>query len=361
MAKKIEITIKDKDDDEVTKFYSKNLTKVVNKLPAGTQLKVYFQENNFGKQFVGDYITKSPPNQPDEPPTVTCPDGQHEEGGKCVPDIIPEPDHTCPAGQHWDGAQGKCVPDEVEPPVCPAGQHLENGVCVPDTTSPPSTTGTWNSNTDGKWNDGNKRTITVKQPSTFKNDGSIFVAASGSPKLVIDGDGTAHLVSGSGGVDNLSLKLRSRHQAGGDCANRGGGEGFAIDRKGWDAKREKCHNIHQSIGSGNLSQTLKDETWYKVRFTCKDDGSNKIRIIGEVNYGSGFVKECDKVDSSAEAWFFDKSLLAACSWFWIRINNSDHGRIYVCRTNYNSVLELDFKFEPSKNSVGLRNVDLKPL
>lgn len=361
MAKKIEVTITDKDDDIVTKFYTKNLTKVVNKLPAGTTLKVFFQENNFGKQFVGNYVTKSPPNQPEEPPVITCPDGQHVENGKCVPDVIPEPDHSCPQGQHWDDAQAKCVPDDVEPPTCPAGQHLENGVCVPDVIvpPPPSTGSLWNSNTNGKWNDGNKRTITTKQNGQKPNDKSIFVAASGSPKLVIDGDGVAHLVSGSGGVENISLKLLSRHQEGGDCSNRGGGEGFSIDHSGWNCKREKCHNIHSSIGSGNVPKSVQDNKWHKVKFSLKHEGSG-IRLKGAIDYmdGAGFKEVMNKVDSNPDAWFMDKALNMKNSYIWIRLNNSDHGRIYIMAINWDSELTLDFMFEPSKNSIALRNVDL---
>jgi len=258
--------------------------------------------------------------------------------------------HVCAdANAHWDETLQRCI--------CNTGYKEVAGICVKDVV--PNPTGQlWNSNKDGGWNDGKPRTLTQKQPSTFKNDGSIFVAASGSPVLIIDGDGVAHLKGGTGGVDNLSLKLRSRHQSGGACENRGGGEGFAVDRKAWDSKRETCHNIHDSLGSGSLSQTLKDETWYKIRFTCKDEGTNKIRLIGELDYGSGFKKEMDLVDSRAEAWFFDKALILGESWFWIRINNSDHPRIYVCKPNYDSILELDFKFEPSKSSVGLRDVTL---
>jgi len=340
MAKRERVNeiVKDMDGKKIAEFTSKTLTSVFNKKPQGTTVKIFIDEGkDFGEQFVGHYVIKGLPNQPPDP--HTCPDGQHWDGTKCVDNITPPPVHECPAGQHWDEATQSCVPDVV---------------------IPPGAAGSWNSNTDGKWNDGNKRTITIKQPSTFKDDGSIFVAASGSPKLEIDGDGTAHLIGGTGGVDNLSLKLRSRHQSGGACENRAGGEGFAVDRKAWDAKRETCHNIHDSQGSGSLSQTLKDETWYKVRFTVKDEGG-KIRIIGELDYGNGFVKECDLLDSNAEAWFFDQAKFAAESWFWIRINNSAHPRIYVCRANYNSVLTLDFKFEPSKNSVGLRNVQLTPI
>lgn len=60
----------------------------------------------------------------------TCPTGQHRDAstGQCVPDT-PTP---CPTGQHRDTA-GNCVPDTI---TCPAGQHEYNGACVPDTVPP---------------------------------------------------------------------------------------------------------------------------------------------------------------------------------------------------------------------------------
>jgi hypothetical protein len=112
---------------------------------------------------------------------------------------------------------------------------------------PPPPRVLWDSNVDGKWNNGTKRTITTKQNGQHPCDKSIFVAATGRPKLVIDGNGIAHLVGGSGGVDSLSLKLRSRHQAGGKPENRAGGEGVAITNNGFSCQRENYHNDHDTI------------------------------------------------------------------------------------------------------------------
>ncbi|WP_411753287.1 hypothetical protein [Serratia sp. (in: enterobacteria)] len=217
---------------------------------------------------------------------------------------------------------------------------------VPPTPEPTPQEGIlWDSNINGKWNDGNKREITVKQGSQQPDDKSIFVAASGSPKLVVDGNGVAHLVAGSGGVDNLSLKLRSRHQEGGDCANRFGGHGCAIDSSTVDFKTETCHNEHTGSKSFNHGVNI-GTSWHRVDFTCKDTKVSCVidgKKIGEhtVSISHGTKEKCDQN-----------------SYFWIRLNNSDHGRIYVMAKNYNSKLSLDFMFEPSKNSIALRNVRL---
>lgn len=339
MTKKAKFNLKVADKEE--SFFSKTATNFFNKLGEGTPVKISIQENNFADQFVGDYIVKGLKDEEPEPePSHDCPQGQHwdEAQGKCVPDLPPQP-HDCPVGQHWDENLGKCV-DNEEPTPNPE----------------PSPTGTlWDSNKDGKWNDGNKRVLNTKQNGQKPDDKSIFMAASGNPELIIDGNGVAHLHAGTGGVDNLSLKLVSRHQEGGDGPNRGGGEGFAIARNGWDSKREDYHNVHASLGNGKLPKSIADNTWHHVYFSCKFEGSS-IRLIGKVDGD----QVCNVVDKNPPEWF-NKDLLNKNSYFWIRLNNADHGRMYIMAINTDSALELDFMFEPSKNSIALRNVVLNAI
>jgi len=225
---------------------------------------------------------------------------------------------------------------------------------------PPTPTPTgvlYDSNVNGGWNNGKKRIVKSSEGNVGPDGKGLYTAASGSPELHIDGDGVAHLVAGSGGVANISLKLRSRHQEGSACENRAGGEGVGIDHSGWDIKRETCHNIHDSIGNGSLDKGIKDYEWNKAEFTCQDEGSNKIRLTMSING----KKQADVVDSNAEKYFFDKALLEKNSYFWIRLNNSAHGRIYIMAKNYNSKLTLDFMFEPKENSIALRNVLLEKI
>ncbi|MGI0022239.1 MAG: PKD domain-containing protein, partial [Nitrososphaeraceae archaeon] len=248
------------------------------------------------------------------------------------------PAHECGEQQHWDETLGRCVDDIVTPP-------------------PEPETALWSSNTHGKWNDGIKRTITTKQGGQTPNDKSIFVAASGNPKFVIDGDGVGHLVSGSGGVINLSIKGESRHQEGADCPNRGGGEGIGIAHNAWDIKREKCHNIHSSIDKGGLPKSLEDYKWYVARYTWRHEGSG-IRLIAEMDYndGKGFVKFADTVDKSPDAWFMDKALNMKNSYVWLRLNNSAHGRIYIMAINWDARFTVPFMFEPKENSIAFKDV-----
>lgn len=96
----------------------------------------------------------------------TCPEGQHEEGGACVPDAC-KPNET--------RVNGVCVPE----PPCPTGQTRVNGKCVPskcpsqgtvsdqwyEVTSPgTSATCLYNSN------DGTYCTMSVK-PSVIASSG----------------------------------------------------------------------------------------------------------------------------------------------------------------------------------------------
>jgi len=226
---------------------------------------------------------------------------------------------------------------------------------TPTPTPVPTPTSTlWDSNINGKWNDGIKRTLTTKEGGQKPNDKSIFVAASGSPKLVIDGDGTAHLVSGTGGCDNISVRMRSRHQ--GECNNvslepakRFGGHGWSIDPKGGiDFKTEDYHNVHTNAHTFNAGITI-GTAWHHVTQTCKGNTSTYTidgKKVGEVttkNYG-------------------DDSLLPKNSYIWFRINNSGgHGRIYIMAINVDAALDYDFKLEPATNSIGLKNVQLKAL
>lgn len=223
---------------------------------------------------------------------------------------------------------------------------------VPEPTPEPVPTGVlWDSNRDGHWNNGVKRTVTDSEGSIAPNGKGVECRASGDPKLVIDGDRVAHLISGSGEAEDLSLKLRSRHNEDGDCEERFGGFGCSIDRKSIGMKTESCHNNHENSKSvGGLS--IKNGEWHKARFECKD-GDNSVDFTCSID-GVEKMKHSHKNPAPA---YVDKAKFAQNSYFWMRINNSDHGRIYVYATNYNAALELEWMW-PGDNSVTLRNVQL---
>jgi len=306
MAQKVKVKVTvQTDDGKKTSFDTKTLTALFNKLPAGTHLKLYMQENQFAEQFVGDYVTKSPSGETPPPEPTPTP----------TPDPTPTP-----------------TPDPTPTPVPPTGDLL------------------WSSEIHGKWNDGNKRTLTTKEGGQKPDDKSIFCAASGSPELIIDGDGVAHLHAGSGGVDNLSIRLRSRHQ--GECNNqtlnpaqRFGGHGWAIDSKGAvDFKTEDFHNQHSNPHNFNSGVSV-GTAWHHIKQTCI---GNKTTFTID-NKKVGEVTVIDKGDTS---------LIPKNSYIWFRINNAAHGRIYIMAINVDSTLEFDFQFEPVKSSIALKNVTL---
>jgi hypothetical protein len=209
----------------------------------------------------------------------------------------------------------------------------------------------WDSNIDGKWNNGVKRTVTDSEGDIGPNGKGVECRASGNPKLVIDGDGIAHLVSGSGEVEDLSLKLRSRHNEDDPCENRFGGFGCSIDRKSIGMKTESCHNNHENSASKS-GLSLKNGEWHKARFECKD-GDNSVDFECSID-GVSKMKHSHKNPAPA---YIDKAKFAENSYLWIRTNNSDHGRIYIYATNYNAALELEWMWEGG-NSIALKNVKL---
>ena len=137
---------------------------------------------------------------------------------------ITPPPPVCGAHSHWDGEKCECDP----------GYHDLDGVCVPNDVIPPDDKVLYDSNK--YWNDGKARTVGKGgHDGDIKANGKgIFTAASGSPKVEIDGKGTATLITQpgygrfylcvcnfnaqldfdfciqSGSVDNMSIKGRCR-------------------------------------------------------------------------------------------------------------------------------------------------------
>src|SRR4030095_13316735 len=230
MTKKAKVTVWKADGTtKLSDFYSKTLTSTLNKLMAGTVVKLSIQENDFGDQFVGDYVVKGLPGEPEEP-------------------VPPEPE------------QPPVTPPPVEPPVTPPVE--------PPVTAPPQPTGEvlYDSTVNSKLHDGKVRTVDAEGAIT-PNGLGCECRASGSPKLQVNADQTFSLLCGVGhgrfylyclnydatleieaawwkGDGDCSLKMQSRHNEGGDCANRFGGYGLAIDRANYNAKSEICHNEH---------------------------------------------------------------------------------------------------------------------
>lgn len=242
---------------------------------------------------------------------------------------------------------------EPEPEPCPEGQHRDptTGQCVDDVIIPPTTGEVlYDSNIDGKWNNGEARTVTDSEGNQSANGKGLYTAASGSPKLVIDGQGVGTLTCGDGHgriyikatnyncvletefnllddtVENFSQKVRSRHQEGGSPENRFGGVGFTIARPNVGHKIEKFHNEHEKGFDEILQKKLELNKWYKSRFTCQDVPEGILQR-GEIDYndGNGFIKVSETVFKNPPAYYVDKNKFMEESYIWLRLNGS--GRI----------------------------------
>lgn len=254
------------------------------------------------------------------------------------PDPFPEPDPT---------------PDPTpeptpEPNVKPQIEGLTIGKLL------------WSSNRDGKWNNGQKRVVTEQEGNIAPDGKGLYLAASGDPELHIEGDGSAMLVSGSGGVDNNSLKTGgNRHQRGGECSNRFGGPGGAFSRTTSDHKIEDCHNIHEKGQEEDLPEPIEDYVKYLCAYVVTHK-NGKIQQVSYIDYkdGKGWTKVNDTEFSNPKDYYMDKALMMKHSEFWDRINNADHGRFYGAACNYDSVYVKEFMFMPKENAVWMKNVEL---
>jgi hypothetical protein len=200
------------------------------------------------------------------------------------------------------------------------------------------------------WSNGHNRTFRRVDP----DDDKVELRANGNIPCVIDGNGnctitgdrrriychynnynallTVTLIPHFVGVkDNCSLKMRSRHnELGMTCkggspldGNRFGGYGFAVNKKGWNAKREPTHNCHDQHKSGSVPKVLENGKAVKLRQLVKDL-DEMVHQTGEIDYmdGNGFYKVMDIFDNSPKPWMVDRNLYEAKSYIWIRNNGS---------------------------------------
>lgn len=212
----------------------------------------------------------------------------------------------------------------------------------------------WDSNRDGKWNNGVKRIVKGTEGSQSPNGKGIFTAASGNPRLIIDGNGVAHLQADAGHgriyvnatnynsqlsgelmfeddkIDNTTWKLRSRHGESGSCENRFGGVGAHLERNSSGFKIEKCHNVHESGVDKPLPKPIPTGKWIGFRFTVYDTADKKgIFQSLDIDYkdGTGFKRVNSTVSQNPPAYYTNASLYNQQSYFWIRINNTQTGQV----------------------------------
>ena len=215
----------------------------------------------------------------------------------------------------------------------------------------------YDSNTDGKWNNGHPRTVRVIDtdcPRPFTGGKGLVMHASGNPQLEIDGEGTAILVCQPGhgrfytdvcnynsvieyeinfmdtNVENSTCQSRSRHQEGGPPQNRFGGLGAKISPVEVGLKIEKFHNEHESGVKKSLAIKLEIGKWYKVRYTVTDNAdSTAINQKLELDYadGEGYKTVLENKKINPPAYYVDRKSFEKKSYYWLRMNNSKTGKV----------------------------------
>lgn len=208
------------------------------------------------------------------------------------------------------------------------------------------------SNRDGKWDNGKERTIKSgqKDGDTGPNGKGLYTAASGDPQFYINGKGEGTLICKPGhgriyicachynailekefkimdkNVDNVSDKLRSRHQEGGECEDRFGGFGGSISLDECGVKIEVCHNVHADSKSADLAKPLKIGQWYKDRMQIRDSADKKAVVCTRwIDYGDGkgYVRVLEHKMTRLKPYMMDKPTFDKKSYFWLRMNNED--------------------------------------
>ena len=207
----------------------------------------------------------------------------------------------------------------------------------------------WDSNRDGKWNNGKKRTVADTEGSQSPNGKGYHTAASGNPRLHVDGNGVAHLEADGGHgriyvkatnfnsklefsfmfetatIDNISLKLRSRRNMGGSCENRFGGFGAHIDRTGGVGfKTESCRNNRENSIDGKAGGAFELNTWHTCAYSCYNSPDNKT-----VNFKMDIDGKTVATGKhpSPKPFMMDEASFMKESYFWLRINNGSTGKV----------------------------------
>ena len=182
------------------------------------------------------------------------------------------------------------------------------------------------------------------------------MAASGSPRLIVDADGTFHLEADSGhgrvyikaknynsrmegelmfednAIRNTTLRLRSRHNMGGACENRFGGFGVTVERAEQlaETSTERCHNEHSNTVKKPLEKNIEVGAWIKFKYSCWSSADKKSinqKLEYDYNDGQGFKTVLDESFTSVEPHMMDEASFAQESYAWLRVNNESTGKV----------------------------------
>jgi hypothetical protein len=243
--------------------------------------------------------------------------------------------------------------------LSPYGEILRNIISPPPSTPPPTTpippsppangTVLWDSNVNGKWNNGRKRTMTSAHE--FDPDSkNVEVAAGSSRKFEVFGDGMAKITGDRARIyvhvnnynaqmeisyipnpslDNtLSLRLRSRHNEPDPPENRFGGYGVAVSLDEGKPGREEYHNEHTSFPDFKLPYKMQYGKMYTLRYSVHDTADGKqVEMWLEIDYenNGNFIEVGRWKDPKPLPYMLDKELYLKKSYVWVRVNSQHTG------------------------------------
>lgn len=182
----------------------------------------------------------------------------------------------------------------------------------------------------------------------------VRTSASGDPQFSEGADGSGRLESGpghgriyidvknynsvmelefmfeSGEIENMSLRLRSRHGEADPCENRFGGFGSTLhlDDDTISFGTEICHNEHENDIEGPAPKPFELGVPYKVRYYCVDSADkSSVKFRTDIDYGdgAGFVTGLTGEHPSPQPYYLDEASFQEASYIWIRLNNNDIG------------------------------------
>ena len=189
-----------------------------------------------------------------------------------------------------------------------------------------------------------------KIPRTVGREGLYECRASGNPAIRVNPDGTFSLLCQAGhgrfygyvpnynvymrleaawmnqvSGQDISLKLRSRHNEPDPCNNRFGGYGFSLDRSGWGSKREPCHNNHDQSVSGSLPFRPATGQYMLIEFSVRDTATGGVQEIAKVN-------NVQVMNRTVARQPLGPQYFAPRSYFWVRQNiDSGTGELRIKR------------------------------
>lgn len=234
---------------------------------------------------------------------------------------------------------------------------------------PPPTEVLWDSNVHLKT--GQKYTINSTHGSQDINGKGVFMAASGSPRLIVEANGEFALEADSGhgrvyiqaqnynarlegevkfndnNIRNTTWRLRSRHNEGGDCSNRFGGFGATCERADQLAEyaTESCHNNHENTIKKPLAKNIEVGKWLKFKYSvCNSPDNSRVLFKTEYDYndGQGWVTVLSgSHDSPQDYYMAENDFLVKRSYAWLRINNESTGSVQYRNVRIVKITSVD--------------------